>query len=267
LKEGLVVGRRKKLVFWVISIIIFVAIVGSIAVKCNLSAKERKAVQIAQEYLAQKYEQEMIYESVRYSWIDPGLYHVYFISSDTDVHFEVQMWPKVLDFPEETTDDKYIWDNYLNSFFCQKTKETILPKVKMIWDEKVGMQVILSTGKAYPLRGTVEPNEQTTAIEMEPFYNYEFYINTNRILDNESKMEEATRILDMIQYVQDSQYQPREMLFWYQTGSIEKGKDVEKNIEFVDGSMPSHSGKLENWIGIYNVEDVIAVMDEQLFNE
>lgn len=252
--------------FGIIGIIVIIAVAGTIAVRYHLSVKERKAVQLAQEYLDQKYEQEMQFESVRYSWVDPGLYHVYFISTDTEIRFEVQMWPKALDFPEVTTDDRYIWDNYLSRFFCRKTEELVSPEVKMIWDENAKILVVLSSSNVYPSRRTSDPNEQMTASEMEPLYNYDFYIETNRLLNNESKIEEANRMFDMIEYVKKTQYRPREVLFWYQTGAIEKGKEIEKKIWFGDGNDPYHIGRFENWFEINNVEEVVKAIDEQWFN-
>ncbi|MDD2565180.1 MAG: hypothetical protein PHU27_13285 [Salinivirgaceae bacterium] len=255
--------------FGVIGIVIAVAVVGAIGVKFYLASKENRVIQFAQEYLDQKYEQEMLYKKIRYSWVDPGLYHVtFFPANNQDLFFEVKVWPQVLDFSKGTTDyDGYVGDNYISRIFCVKTAEKIRSEVKMIWDEDVDIYVTLNTNNVYPRRGVEEPNEQMTAEEMEPLYNYEVFIVTNRLLNDESKFEEAKRIFDMIQYVQISQYNPREILFLYQTGKKDKGKSIEGHIWFGDGIDPYHLGRFENWFEIASIEEVIKAMDEQWFNE
>lgn len=254
--------------FGIIGTIVVVAVIGTIAAKYHLSMKEHSAIQIAQKYLAQKYEQEMQFQNVRYSWIDPSLYHVTFLSASTNVKFEVSVWPKALNFPQNMTDyGDEVTDSYLKDYFCQKTEEVILPEMRAIWDENMSINVSLSTSNLYSQRVTEKPNEQMMAIEMEPFYNYDYYIHANRILNNDSKIEEAERILDMIRYIQANQYYPREVLFWYQTGATEKGKKIENRIWFGDGTDPYHIGRFENWSKISSVEEIIQAIDEQWFSK
>ena len=247
-----------------ISIIAVVAAVIVIKGPVAFHLKELKAAQFAQEYLAQKYEQEMQYDRVWYSWIDPGLYHVVFLSANTNITFQVQMWPGVFDSPERITDDNYIWDNYLENFFCSKTEEAILPDAKKIWGENVNIGVVLVAN--YPSKGAEVLNEHMTAIEMEPFYNYEILIDTNQQFSNESKMEEADRILDTIRYIQASQYQPREILFWYQANEgLKKGLLDEPKTRFFiwfgDGTKDFWG--TANWLEATRTEDILKAMDEQ----
>lgn len=249
-----------------IGIAIVIIAICLLSIKIYLSSREHKAIQLAQEYLGQKYEQEMRYESVRYSWIDPGQYHVYFISADTEIWFEVSMWPKALGF-SDMPPDEYMWDNYLICFFHENLEEIILPEAINIWDENINIRVASSGGKGYPSRGTEEPNEQMTILELECLYNYEVYINTNRILTDDTKTEEAKRIFEMIQYIKTIQFQPREVLFLYQTGETENGKDVECRIWFGDGSDPYHIGRFENWMETSSIEEIEKIMNDQWFNK
>ena len=258
-------SKRKKLILWV-SIIAVVAIVGTMAVKYNSSNKERKAVQLAKEYLAQKYEQEMIYESVRLSKVDPVLYRVSFISQNTGIKFNVNVTPSLLKFPEEKSNNKLLYDNYLGSFFCRKTEEIVLPEITATWNDNASIYVSLYPSDVYYEKNTADTNEHMTEREMESFYNYRFYITTNRLLINESKMEEAQRMLNIFQAIQKLNYHPVEILFWYQTGTIEKGNEIKESIRFVDGNILSQTGKLGNWLELINVEDVIKVMDDQWDN-
>ena len=250
-----------------VSILAVVVVIGTITIKYNSSVKERNAVQIAKEYLAQKYKQKMIYESVRLPQVDPVLYYVSFTSENTGIKFNVHVSPRLLKFPEEKTNTNFLWDDYLSSFFCRKTEETVLPEIKEIWDDNANMRVNLQPSNAYPdKKNSSDINEHMTEREVEPFYNYRFYVTTNRVLNSESRTEEAMRILNLFQAIHNLDYNPVEILVWYQTGTIERGKEIEKYINFVSGSIPSQPEKLETWLEIVDIEDIIRVMDEQWFS-
>ena len=264
--------RGKRHMFLIAGMLAVAAIVAMGLISYHL--KERKAVQIAQEYLAQKYEQEMRYEQVWYSWIDPGLYHVLFKSVNTEVYFEVQMWPEALKLGEGTTDERYIWDDYIGTFFCRKTEEAILPEIKKIWNEDVEVKVVRSNSRDYPTRRTGETNEHMTAIEMEPLYNYEIYITTNKLLNDETndetKLDEALRIIKTMQYLKNNQYWPKEILFWFQTGKSEKEEAIKSSkdwaeyyIWFAEKGAPHRTGDFENWYDINEIDEVIDVINSQ----
>jgi len=241
----------------IFGIIIAVIGIGALSIKGYYMFKGNKAVQIAEAYLAQKYEQEMIYENVRYSWIDPGQYHVYFTSAETKVWFGVSMWPQALEF-QGTPPDEYIWDNYLDSFFCRKTEEIILPEITASWDDNSSIQVVQHSRNVYPKKNTSEINEHMTEREMEPFYNYEFYVTTSRLLNSESKMEEARRILNLFQSIQELDYHPVEILVWYQTG-----KDERKEVSTDSETWAKRYIKFDAWEEIDSADQVVNIMNEQ----
>ena len=248
-------SRRRKIIR-ILGVII--AVIGIVICLLNSydAQKENKAIQLAQDYLNQKYDQDMIYESVRYSWVEPGQYHVYFTSVETEVWFGVSMWPRALEC-SEVPPDEYIWDNYLESFFCRRSEEILFPEVENIWDENVSIQVSLITNNAYPSRGAEEPNEKMTVAEMEPLYNYKFIINTHRLLNHESAKTEAERLFDMIQYIKTIQYEPREITIWYQTGKDEKDRILTNS-----DTWSEYYIKFVNYENIYSLEQIIEIMNE-----
>jgi hypothetical protein len=256
--------RIKITLLAIIVAIVLVAIAGIITVKSNLSVKEHKAVQIAQEYLAKKYEQEMRYETVRFSWVDPGLYHVYFTSVDTEIQFEVYIWPVALSSPEDIEDGKYIWDDYVNCFLCRGLENMLSPEVRRIWDDNATISVRINNSNVYPNRGEVKFSGQMTAIEMEPYYNTEFHITAHRMLTTDLKDREAALILKMLQSVKLGGYQPREITFRYEPW--ENGGS-EKYIWFGEGHDPLNSGRFEDWREIASVDWIIKTMDDQLFDK
>jgi hypothetical protein len=256
-------SRRRKLVFGIVGGIVAIAVIGTIVAKFYLFSKEQKAIQLAQEYLAQKYEQEMQYQSVRYSWVDPGLYHVYFTSTDTGVNFEVEMWPKALDLPKGTVDyDGYLGDTYFSSFFCQKTAEYVLPNIKNIWGENAYISVVLHSGHSYPSEDISSLSENMTEKEMERFYTYEFSITSNCLLDGESKTEESQRVLSIIETIRKLDYSPVEIRIWYKTGKDEKEKVLTDSKTWTEMYI-----SFDNWEEIISIEEIVNAMNEQWFSK
>jgi hypothetical protein len=238
--------------------IIAVVVVSTIAVKYDSSVKERKAVEVAKEYLAQKYEQGMICESVRVPSVDPVYYYVTFLSATTDVRFEVRIWPGIFKNQKLEDSDKNINDNYLSSFFCKKVAEIVLPEITAIWDDNASMQVTQPTTNVYPKNDAFPINEYMTEREMEPFYEYRFHITTNRLLNSESKAEEAQRIFNLFQAVQELNYHPVEIFVWYQTGKNEKDE-----ISTDSETWAKRYIKFDAWEEIDSADQLVGLMNEQ----
>jgi hypothetical protein len=256
---------RKIVLIWFCVMMALVAIVGTVIIKNNISGKELKAVQIAQEYLSKKYEQEMRCEGVRFSWIDPGLYHIYFFSMQSEIYFEVFMWPITLNASDVyIKDNRCIWDDYIEQFLCRGLEKALLPEVGRIWGDGATIHVQTDNSNVYPGKGDFKFSEQMTAVEIEPYFNIEFNIATHRILTIDSKAKEAALIFAMIQSIKLSEYQPRAITFRY---IAEKNEDSEKNIFFGEGYDPFNYGRLGNWHEVNNVEQVIKVINDQLFAE
>ena len=228
------------------------------------SVKKRKIVQIAQEYLQQKYKQTMDFEHVRLSYVDPVYYYVTFVSEKTNVRFQVRIWPGVLKNQKLENNEKNIRDDYLSSFFSKKTEEIALPEITEIWGDKASIYVALHSNNTK--KDTSAINEFMTEREMEPFYCYAFYVASHHQLNSESKIREAQRVLNLFQAIRKLNYHPAKVFIWYQTGTIKEGKKIEKSVEFVHGSTPFCSVTQRNCFEIDNVEDIIKVMDEQWFD-
>ena len=242
---------------WV-GVIAVVVVVGTIAIKYDSSAKDRKVIQIAQEYLAQKYEQEMTYESVRLPYVDPVYYYVTFVSANTDVRFEVRIWPGVLKNQKLENNDKNINDNYLSSFFCKKAAEIVLPDIMAIWDDNASIQVTQPTTNVYPKNDAFPINEHMTEREMETLYEYRFHITTNRLLSSESKTEEARRIFNLFQAIQELNYHPVEIVVWYQTG-----KDKKEEVSTDSETWVRRYIEFDAWEEIDSADQIVDITNEQ----
>ena len=256
-------NRRKEIVFAVLAIML---VIGVFTIKYRADTRKQKAVELAKEYLAQKYEQDMVYSNVWLSPIDPGQYHVYFVAEKTGVKFEVIMWPSALDTQLGLINfEEDLWDNYKSSFFREKTSESLTPSIKGIWGETAYITVHLSSARSNKNTGSEIITEHMTVREMEPFYHYDVFITTNRQLNTEVKEEESLRILDLLKAIKEQNCWPVRILIWYQTEK--KGDENEKYIVFSDGESPFQSRKLENWLEIDDVERIKEVMEEQWFSK
>jgi hypothetical protein len=190
--------------FGIIGGIIAVAVIGTFAVKLYMSFKEHKAIQLAQEYLVQKYKQEMQFRHARFSWIDPSLYQVTFTPADNpELYFQVIVQQNLTiledlkEFGHSTCPDNY----YLN-YFSFHTSRQIRECVQNIWGESASAYVPDKSSGLYSYSVPSEFNEHMTVEEMGTLLDYDIYIRTNHLLNNELKMAEAQRILYLIRYVQ-----------------------------------------------------------------
>lgn len=248
----------------IIAIAIAIAVVGTIAIKHHLSSNEKMAVRLAQEYLAQKYEQEMQFYHVRFSWIDPSLYQVTFTPADNpNLYFQVivQQNLTIAEGLQEFGYSTYP-DNYYLNYFTFHTSRAIEKDVQNIWDESASVHVSIDSPALYSYRMPTEFNEHMSAEEMAPFLNYDYHITLNRLLDSRFKTEEAEKILQTISVFQISQYDPREILFWYQTG-----KNAKQKVLTDSKTWPEMYIKFENWSEISTIDEVVQAMDEQWFNK
>jgi hypothetical protein len=253
-------SMRRKIIFGILGGIIAIAVIGAIAIKCYLSYGEKAAAQLAKDYLAQKYEQEMQFHYAVFSLADPICYHVVFTpANNPELYFDV-----IVD--DDLTLDEWITkpgytsssDDYYLAYFRFHTSREIEKIAQSIWDESASATAPVDDRGAYPYSVPFGFNEGMSAEEMEPFLDYDYYIITNRLLDSESKQKEAQRMLNMIELVQASKYKPEKILFWYKTGKDENEGEqadsktwAEMYIEFI------------NWPEISSIEEVLQAMDEQ----
>lgn len=253
-------SRKKIILLGLLGAFVIAAVAGVLAVKINYSAKKEKAVQIAQRYLSQKYEQKMLYSNVNYFWIDPTGYHVIFTpSNNPELYFEVIVQNNLTiakglqEFGNSTCPD-----NYYLRYFEYYTSRQMNKDIQNIWGENAQINVIADDSDIYSHSVPFEINEHMTAKEMETFLKYDFYITTNLLLDSGSKITEAKRMFKLIKVVQKSSYKPTEILFWYKTGKDEKKDDLTDS-----KTWPEMYIEFGDWSSITTVDQVIAEMDAQ----
>lgn len=250
-------NRRKKTVLVVLGIIVVVAVAGTVAVKGYFSAREKKAVQLAQDYLAEKYKQEMNYESVRYSWVDPAIYLVTFSpANNPELSFEVYVQNNLTILPEGTKEFGRYYsspDNYYFAYFYWEMKNRFQDDVKQIWSEDTSFMVLAMNQGLYGFSIPAALNDQLSLDEMAGLIDeYYFYVKTNQIIDENTKQNEAPKILDFIQIIRESRYKPNRLVLYYNTSNSSKGTAERINISF------------DNWSEIITVDQVIENINTQL---
>lgn len=200
-------------------ICIFMIAIGILSAKGYLSSKEKEAIQIAQEYLEHKYEQEMEYQDVRFSWVDPSLYHVYFYAQNNPtLTFEV-MISNDLVFPEERINiygNHYSPDNYYLAYFEQQLTNYIKDSVNALWGDDASASVSVSNPALYSFEFSAELNDQISLNDMEALIEeYLVRINTEEYLNEDNILSESTKVLMLIQFLKESGYKPDALVFRY----------------------------------------------------
>ncbi len=203
-----------------ICIIIVIIAIGAVSIKIYLSSKENKAIQIAQEYLNQKYEQEMQYENVRYSWIDPSLYHVRFSPvSKPEIIFEVLVYPD-LTIPEDRWEfgqSKKSADNYYVKYFEYCMEKFLIADVTRLWGDKATVKVLDVNIGGVAFSVSSELNDKITLMEMEPLIDdYWIYVRMNEIVFDELSTEKtANLIFEFIETIKNYDFVPKTIDFWH----------------------------------------------------
>lgn len=236
----------------ILGIIIAIIAISALSIKVYLSSKENKAIQIAQEYLNQKYEQEMQYESTRFSWIDPSLYHVSFSPvSNSEIIFEVIVYPD-LTIPEdrwEFGESSRSADNYYVKYFEYCMGDYLVADVKRLWDYDATVKVLDITYGGVAFCVSPELDDKMTLAEMEPLINdYWIYIKTGEMtVDDQSLEESARRIFEFIQIIKNNGFMPETIDFWYPATEDETTDVV-----------------LRNWNKIDTVDQVVALLKAEI---
>ena len=157
---------------------------------------ERKAVQVAQEYLAQKYDQEMRYESIRFSWFDPSLYYVGFSpANNANIHFEV-MVQQNLTIDEEWTNnegDHFSPDNYYIARFEYFIVNYFQNEAKRIWGDNVSVIVRVPNEAIYSFKIPENLSDKMSMYELDNLIGeYLILIDIKQSMQEALKEDEAT---------------------------------------------------------------------------
>ncbi|KJR97694.1 MAG: hypothetical protein VR68_12305 [Peptococcaceae bacterium BRH_c4a] len=225
--------------FIIIGIVVAVAVVGIISVKLYLSSKENKAIELAQEYLSQKYDEEMNYESIRFSWIDPSLYHVSFSpANNPELVFEVlvQQDLTIQGGIREFGQSNSSADNYCIKYFEYLMEEFLSDDAKRLWGDDVKVTVLQINSGLYSFSVPPELNNTMSLNEMEALLkNYWIYIKTSEMkLDDQSLEESANRIFEFIQVIKNNGFMPETIDFWYPTTEDETTDVALRNLNEID---------------------------------
>ena len=259
-------GRKKNMLIAPIVIICFIGLFLLLFghyISLRMPWNEKKAIDIAKEYLAENYQQEMKYLSIRIPIVEPMIYHVYFSPVDIpDLIFEVQVYPN-FELPEtrpvpNKPDLYFSPDNYYLTLFKYNVNMPLKKFTKEIWEAGVSVGSSTSDGSNSLITPYVF-REQMPVKEMEKYIDYFFMISIDKILNDSSKTEESQKMLKVIEFIKDNGSTPKTILFWYKTGKKERDKrsviDTENWTKFYI--------KFEDWSEITTIEQIIDEIDRQ----
>lgn len=180
--------------------------------------RNNKAIQLAKEFLAEKYGQEMVYESIRCSWfVDPVQYYVRFVStSNPEIDFEVII-SNDLSTPEERINEYGYFsnDNYLLRRFMSYMEINLMENVNAVWNVGADVSVFINNQPLYSYNIPDELSEEMPPESMEQYIDYDIYITVNSLINRSMVHNEARKIISFIQSVVEHDYNPRKILVWY----------------------------------------------------
>jgi hypothetical protein len=109
-----------------------------------------------------------------------------------------------------------------------------------------------------PIAETLEQMAEVFYDRSLNYYNFIFTIEGNRILNDESKLEETERMLAFIQAVRASEFRPRKIIFSY----------AKQNPSILDRIINNSRTKINiiNWVNI-DKEDQIRKLLEEMYDE
>jgi hypothetical protein len=218
----------------------------------GLVLRRGTAAKVAEDYLRQKYTCEMRYLATRISW-EPSCYHVYFSPVNDPELVVCVIVDDNLSISMGHTNiygSHFEPDNYLLQLFSLDTKRFFSEKIQEIWD--VNTRVHATTGSTPPsFEVPAELNEHMSPKEMEPYLEYDIFIDVNLFVSEIIKEKEAAIILETFRIIKDAGYKPNEILFWYKT-TKEDWENEKRSICF------------ENWTALLLPSQVIDVIDCEL---
>lgn len=243
---------RRKVMFITGIVVVAVALVGIISVKLYLSSLENKAIELAQEYLSQKYDEEMNYESMRFSWIDPSLYHVRFSpANNPELVFEVLVQQDltiqggIREFGQSSSSA----DNYYIKYFEYLMEEYLSDYAKRLWGNEVKVTVLQMNSGLYSFFVPLELNNNVSLKDMEVLLNnYWIYIRTDKaIMDEQSLVDTSNRIFEFIQIIKNNNFTPETISY-----------------KFPPSENTTYSLIFDNWSEINTVDQVMEQLKAEL---
>lgn len=237
-------SKKKK--FIIVFVLIIVIMLTTISI-FNYS----RAYIVAKNYLLQKYSQDIKFISIRYSWIEPSLYYVYFSPKDNPRLVFSVMVQQNFTASDKTNEYGYFSaDNYYITFFEYQMKNFYLDKIINLWGEKINLIIRVPNSALYAFKMPSELNNAISLNDMEHLIEeYLIILDTKQGIDKDIKFDEAYKIFEFIQTVQESGYDPKRIVFWYNV----------KN----RGSM---SVSYDDWREINSMEQILLNLNEEFFS-
>lgn len=190
-----------------IALVLIVAAVGASVPFLHFSVRQQRAVNLAKSYLSEKYPEKMTFQGVRFSWVDPCLYHVYFSTESAEaVYFEVLIRQDLTIYEKEDTCSA---DDYVFQLFKKRLEQHWNEKIKTVWKNEPYPSVTISNHWLYAFPIKPGATEDMSLWEMESFitdYEVDFWANG---LDGEEIGEAAADAIYMfLQEVKAEHFNP-----------------------------------------------------------
>ena len=260
-------GKEFAFLFFVIFAIVFSLVFTGCSELKGIIPDKNKAKELALEYVARTYEQEMCFVRVEYIFGEPTLYYVYFSpENNPDLIFKVMVQKDLTISPEKTNKygNYFRPDNYYIANFEYLMEKEFSSDIQTIWVD--GAEIIgrVPNNAVYAFRMPKELSDELALLQMDGLIEeYLLIIDTKHFLKDEEteKQDEAERILEFINSVKASGYSPQRIVFWYDIPKIEQY------------GIPSYSftkagsGKVsfEDWKDIETTERIAHDINESIF--
>lgn len=180
------------------------------------------AIECAETYLSEKYEQKMEFLTIARNRATDWSYSLLFAPSDNeDLKFFVEL---ASDLKPEIREDgilTYPSDGYLTARFSYNARQELLemmPQIKTIGDLSVR-----SGGSIYGISALREDMSQQ---EMSELLTYDLWVSIHSTLSEETKLSLAENIVELLQVVLNSAYHPNTVYLCFDGNTISDKKIV-----------------------------------------
>lgn len=216
-----------------------------------------KAIEMAKNYLSVKYNQKMKYLSTHSPFIDGHMHYVYFSPVDDNNISYFTVFVKY--------DLSDISDDYLLTRFEVYTKNYFHEKIKNIWGNNDIKIFINTNGRITSSRNyPISINENAEPKELEPYVNSYFIIIIMKyILNNKIIEEESLKIINALNIIKESNYEPYNIQIWYNNGKEVINYGKHQHITFYKTS----GNNLPLWNIVYNKQELIEILNKYISKE
>lgn len=203
-------------------LVIIAAVLSALLLSLKLSSNwnRARAREVAEAYLKTHYDEVMVYEGIRFSWIDPSLYHVFFHpEANPELQFDVEVLPKsfhLTKFP----------DNYMTQMFKFRFEKEYGPVIQNLWGEETKLVVSEST------RVVEETTPDMTLSQMSQTRQYRLTIYPNIAREMINPEEEQKRVFALIERLQNDDISFEELSIGYLKKDSDAGR-VNHEYEYV----------------------------------